>query len=281
MADPVNPYGEYGVALRALGTGRNVLGTILFICVLVQVVCFLLVRFSTQPYAGSNPVEAPKTSKAHVLPHPASQPAVTTVSGVSVVQENPAQNQWTGDQTVENYGAQRWLTDTEGRELNLRSTWATTYYLVIPSMQQIGVIAVVLQVILIFLTWIMILAARSPGAAHMTRSLISSVLLLFFVLPWQNILPGFPIPGVLYSANELINTLTVVFLPPPGQGINFDQRLLIVVRYVVWPVVALVVMLMTAERFRAGIRQAIGHPLQSIIQQNAARPQMQKQGVGV
>jgi hypothetical protein len=278
MVDPVNPYGEYGVALRALSTGRNALGVLLFICVLVQVFGFLLARFTTQPYAGNNPVVAVNPAAETVSPVPAKEPAVTTVSGVSVVQENPVQNQWGGGQTLENYGATRWLTDSQGRKLNLRSQWAATYYLAAPATQQTGMIAAMLQVILIFLTWILILAARAPGAAHMTRSLISSVLLLFFVMPWQNLLPGFPIPGVLYSSNELINTLTVVFLPPPGLGINFDQRLLIVVRYVVWPVIALVVMLMTAERFRAGIRLAIGHPLQSMMtggsQPHAAKPQM-------
>ena len=282
MAEPVHPYGEYGIALRALGTGRNTLGILLFICVITQVIGFLLVRFSTEPYTGSNPVVATTPSAAH---RPASQPAVTTVSGVSVVDENPAQNQWTGGQTVENYGVARWLTDAQGRKLNLRSEWATTYYLAAPVTQQIGVITAALQVILIFLTWILILAARAPGSAHMTRGLIASVILLFIVLPWQSLLPGFPIPGVLYSANELINTLIVVFLPPPGQGINFDQRLLIVIRYVLWPVIAMVVMLMIAERFRAGIRQAIGHPLQSIIdgerRQTAAQSQTRKQGIGI
>ena len=134
-----------------------------------------------------------------------------------------------------------------------------------PVTQLLGLLAAASQAILIFLTLIMVLVAQAPGVAHLTRSLNWAVILLFMVLPWQYFFHGFPIPGVLYSWHELLHTMGLVYLLPPGQGIPFIQRLLIVARYVGWPMLAMVVMLVTAERFRAGTRLAIGHPLQSMM----------------
>ncbi len=266
MSAPVHPYGDYGVALTTLRSGRNFLGYVLFFSVMLQVVGFLLMRFTTQPYRGGNPVTMVKHFE---------QPAARATSGAD---DNPVMHRGIPvnldvppaaspvGQAIENYQSDRLLMgENAGRRLNLRRQWRESYYLIAPVTQLLGLLASGSQAIIIFITLLVILVAQAPGVAHITRSLIWSVILLFMVFPWQYVLPGFPIPGVLYGWHELHNTLALAFLPPPGHGISFDQRILIVGRYVLWPVLALVVMLVTAERFRAGVRLAIGHPLQSMM----------------
>jgi hypothetical protein len=266
MSAPVHPYGDYGVALRTLRSGRNFLGYVLFFSVMLQVVGFILMRFTTQPYRAGNPVTLVSHvdhqgamsitgSAAHDGMRPGAPTNLDFFPGASP-----------DGQSIENYQSNRLVMgEKAGRRLNLRRQWRESYYLIAPITQLLGLLASGSQAIIIFITLLVILVAQAPGVANMTRSLIWSVILLFMVFPWQYVLPGFPIPGVLYGWHELHNTLALAFLPPPGHGISFDQRILIVARYVLWPVLALVVMLVTAERFRAGVRLAIGHPLQSMM----------------
>lgn len=265
MSAPVHPYGDYGVALRTLRSGRNFLGYVLFFSVMLQVVGFILMRFTTQPYRASTPVIV-----VHHLPRHRS--ALSNSNRHPVLRAGLPESlqgfaaSGTEGQSIENYQSDRMvLGEKAGRRLNLRRQWRESYYLIAPITQLLGLLASGSQAIIIFVTLLVILVAQAPGVANMTRSFIWSVILLFMVFPWQYVLPGFPIPGVLYGWHELHSTLALAFLPPPGHGISFDQRILIVGRYVLWPVLALVVMLVTAERFRAGVRLAIGHPLQSMM----------------
>ncbi len=265
MSAPVHPYGDYGVALRTLRSGRNFLGYVLFFSVMLQVVGFILMRFTTQPYRASNPVivvqHSPRPSAAWSK---STQRPVLRAGLPENLEGFPAAG--ADEQSIENYHSDRMVMgEKAGRRLNLRRQWRESYYLIAAITQLLGLLASGSQAIIIFVTLLVILVAQAPGVANMTRSLIWSVILLFMVFPWQYALPGFPIPGVLYGWHELHSTLALAFLPPPGHGISFDQRILIVGRYVLWPVLALVVMLVTAERFRAGVRLAIGHPLQSMM----------------
>ena len=266
MSAPVHPYGDYGVALRTLRSGRNFLGYVLFFSVMLQVVGFILMRFTTQPYRAGKPVVTIKHVSDHraaVLRDAPGKPGAQAGLPENLDVFPPAAAE---GQSIENYQSDRLVMgEKAGRRLNLRRQWRESYYLIAPITQLLGLLASGSQAIIIFITLLVILVAQAPGVANMTRSLIWSVILLFMVFPWQYVLPGFPIPGVLYGWHELHNTLALAFLPPPGHGISYDQRILIVGRYVLWPVLALVVMLVTAERFRAGVRLAIGHPLQSMM----------------
>ena len=58
MSSPLHPFSDYGVALRTLRSGRNMLGILLFACVMLQIFGFIMMRFTTQPYIGSRIVVA-------------------------------------------------------------------------------------------------------------------------------------------------------------------------------------------------------------------------------
>ncbi len=256
MASPLHPFGDYGTALQNLRGARNSLGYLLFFCVLLQIVGFFLMRFTTQPYDGGKVVALASIVSSH--------PSAATGLSPGAPLELPGNA--AGDGSVENFSGANWLGQSAGgRKLNLRPQWATTYYMLAPVTQLLGLLAAASQAIIIFVCLLVVLVAQAPGVAHLSRSLIWSVILIFLVLPWQYVLPQFPIPGILYGWHELHATLTLSFLPPPGHGISFARRALIVARYVLWPMAGLLVMLVTAERFRAGTRLAIGHPLQSML----------------
>jgi hypothetical protein len=265
MAAPVHPYGDYGVALRTLRTSRNFLGYLLFSCVMLQIVGFLLMRFTTQPYGGGRPVlDQVDAAPAGVGDRQTHAAAAGVLPEARESRRNAGWN-FRGA-ALENYGFHGRLAGTlQGRRLNLRRQWDLTYQLVVPVTQLLGLLAAAAQAIIIFVSLLVILVAQAPGVAHLTRSLIWAVILLFIVLPWQYVFAHFPVPGILYGWHELLHTLALTFLPPPGHGISFDRRVLIIIRYMAWPVFGLVLMLVTAERFRAGARLAIGHPLQSLM----------------
>lgn len=274
MSSPLHPFSDYGVALRTLRSGRNMLGILLFACVMLQIFGFIMMRFTTQPYVGSQIVVA--TPKTPTSIHP------VAYGRVHVARVGDQGRMTSSRRVLENYMPRKWRAILrQGRQLNLRRQWRIIYYLAVPVTQLLGVLASASQAVLIFVTLLVMLVSGAPGVAHVTRSFFWSVVLLFIVIPWQYILPGFPIPGILYGWHELIRTLDLSFLPPPGHGIPPGQRALIVARYVFWPVLGLVVMLVTAERFRAGTRLAIGHPLQSLVSKSRPAASMRPQAESV
>jgi len=260
MPSPVHPYSDYGVALRTLRSARGWLGLLLFICVVWQFVGFSLMYWTTQPYLGAknNEHSFPTWNEAKAIlmgknAHPTTAPAAAIVTGVGAAA--PATAPTTEDAFVHS--------TPQSRELKIRDQWNTTYTILVPVTQLSALISVASQSIIIFITLLIMLIAQAPGVAQMTKSLIWSVLLVFIFLPWQYFVRDFPIPGVIYSYSELLRNIA-----PHVQGTymsHFDI-FKIYARYMFWPAIGLFVLLVTAERYRAGVMISIGHPLQSILQ---------------
>ena len=252
MPSPVHPYSDYGVAMRTLKSARGWLGFMLFACVVAQFVGFSLMWWTPQPYEAmkSRWKEMPEPSAWGQVQEwlaPGTRPATVPAAGLS---------------------EQFYPGSEQGRRLNVRNQWDTAYAMLVPATQIAGVIAVSSQAIIVFVTLLIVLVAQAPGVAQITRSLIWSVLLLFMFMPWQYLAPHFPIPGVIYSYDELLERVGPVVA---GMNLNGDhvypyQIWLVYGRFLVWPIVGLFVLLITSERYRAGVMIAIGHPLQSILQ---------------
>ena len=253
MAAPVHPYSDYGVALRTLKTARSGLSILLFICVVVQFIGFALLYWTQQPYDAMYPklTTVPQAigldKVANRINEAASQP------GVAALQTD-------------------WSPRTpDGYRLNVRKQWDLTYLITVPLTQILGLIAVCSMTLLIFITLQVALVAQAPGIAHMTRSLIWMVLLLFMVFPWQIFFSrDFHIPGLLYGYRELLEMVGPFVARNNAAPLYRLQGFMVIARFIFWPVIGMIVMLISAERFRAGIMLAIGHPLQSIMQ---PRPQ--------
>jgi hypothetical protein len=151
----------------------------------------------------------------------------------------------------------------QSRRLNIRNQWDTVFTMAVPATQLAGLIAVSSQAIIVFITLLVVLVAQAPGVAQVTRSLIWSVLLLFMFLPWQYFARDFPIPGVIFGYSELLRLIGPHVAGDPVYGY---QTWLVYGRFIAWPLIGLFALLITSERYRAGVMIAIGHPLQSILQ---------------
>lgn len=261
MPSPVHPYSEYGVALRTLRSARSWLGLLLFLCVVSQILGFALMWYTQQPYGSMKPTyQEPAKTRMDALMDEISR-WVGAQGGVkSATAPAPKPEPF-------------YPGSEQGRKLNVRRQWENTYTMCVPFTQMLGLVAVCSQALLIFLTLLLVLVAQAPGVAQVTRSLIWSVVLLFVVLPWQYFARDFPFPGVLYGYQELLGRIGPhVVLNPKNPVYPFD-KLVIYARFIIWPLASMVLLLMVSERFRSGITLAIGHPLQSIMQQRTpAKP---------
>ena len=262
MPTPVHPYSEYGTALRTLRSARGWLGLLLSCCIIAQFFGFALMFWTQQPYRTGKPEHSwidegrARLNKAYKTTATATAPG-----GTALVPEFATTT--TGPATIVAAEEPFYPGSEESHGMKIRDQWNTTYAAAVPVTQILALISISSQVIIIFITLLVVLVAQAPGVAQITRSLIWSVLLLFTILPWQYFAHDFPIPGVIYGYQELLRLIRPHVM---GEAVYKYQIFLVYLRFVVWPATGLLVQLIMSERFRAGIMIAIGHPLQSILQ---------------
>lgn len=248
MASPLHPYSDYGVALRTLKSARGWLMLLLLLCVITQLVGFGLMYGTGQPYKFRKAQRV--DTRYEVLKREFQRWLYEGAHGSATQQADML----TDDS---------WFESTpQSQRLNVHEQWDATYTMVVPVTQTLGLMAAVSQVIIVFVALLLVLVAQAPGVAQVTRSLIWATLLLFMVLPWQYFARSYPIPGILFGYDELKR-----FIEPSvvGDKVPGYQVFLLYARFVIWPLLAMLVLLITSERFRAGTMLAIGHPLQSMM----------------
>lgn len=257
MPSPVHPYSDYGVALRTLKSARSWLAFMLIVCVLTQFIGFALIWWTPQPFVGMRPPWSPQPKSAQVddMREWMRTHQSTTAPGAASKPAPPPDSFFP-------------VTD-ESRHLGIRKEWDNVYTLAVPVTQLAGLIAISSQCIIVFVTLLVLLVAQAPGVAQITRSFIWSVLVLFMFFPWQYLARDFPIPGVIYSYLEMLRRFQD-FVDHTGDKLYPFYAGMIYGRFIVWPLLGLLALLVTAERFRAGVTIAIGHPLQSMFQPRSA-----------
>ena len=127
------------------------------------------------------------------------------------------------------------------------------HYLIGLSMYLGTVLSVVLVLVTLLLAMIM-LVGRLIGVGKVTGAFVTSLLLLVLFFPWQAALFGsenYILPGVLYSWSEL------------RTGIDFDKgtmaaKILGWARFVGWPVVALILLVVAQVKSSRGVAIALG-----------------------
>ena len=153
-----------------------------------------------------------------------------------------------------------------GRDVSAGLTWLinTTDFLAMAAV-------VVLAVVLLLIVGIM-LVGRLIGVTHTTRAFIGCVVLAVLLFPWQslwdypiagtvqtepapqeNVQVGPPVglPGVLYTWPELQHKAHF-------QSVPWQAALLGWARFVGWPVVAILILLMLQARSSRGLKFALG-----------------------
>jgi hypothetical protein len=121
------------------------------------------------------------------------------------------------------------------------------------------VLIVVLAVVLLLIIKIM-LVGRLIGVARVTSAFVWCVFLALLLFPWQAFLQNtdftgdFKLPGVLFTWPELVH-------PTAGakfSSADFNQSILRWARFVGWPVIALILLLVIQAKSSRGLRAALG-----------------------
>lgn len=271
MAAPVHPYSDYGVALRTLRSARSSLGWVLFFCVVVQFLGFATMYWTQQPYTFMKPgYEVQRTRFDDLYDQIQLQiqdwtppPAATQGAGTQSATQAGVETMPAVTMPPRPLAVPFLVPNEESRRLNIHKQWDATYTVLVPVTQMLGLIAAASIPVLVFITLLLVLVAQAPGVAQITRALIWSVLLLFLVLPWQYFMQSFPIPGILYGYSELLRFVGP-HVVPSGTAVPLYEKFILIARFILWPLLAMVVLLITSERLRAGLMLSIGHPIQSM-----------------
>ncbi len=125
-------------------------------------------------------------------------------------------------------------------------------------------LGVVLPIVLIADLWLIasiLLMGRLLGVSRLIAAFLWCVVLLALLFPWQAFLMNqtftsteFKIPGVLYTWSELLVRGRV-------HPTSMMLSLLYWGRFVGWPVVAILLLLMIQHHSRVGLRSAMGEDL--------------------
>jgi len=149
------------------------------------------------------------------------------------------------------------VTSIQGKTLTTSAFW---YFTAVVDFLGI-VFIVVLAAVLLLIVKIM-LVGRLIGVAQVTSAFCWCVFLALLLFPWQAFLQNsdftgdFKIPGVLYTWGELTHpTKGAKFVTA---GADIWVTVLWWARFVGWPVVALIVLLMVQAKSSRGLRAALG-----------------------
>ena len=128
------------------------------------------------------------------------------------------------------------------------------------------------------------LVGRLVGVTHVTRAFILSVVLLVMLFPWQSVWnypgagtlqteptamedtptgPRFGLPGVLYTWPELQHHAHFHTDPITAAILGWG-------RFVGWPVVAIIILLMVQARSSRGLKFALGEAEINVVETGAA-----------
>lgn len=130
------------------------------------------------------------------------------------------------------------------------------------------IFSILLSLSLVFITLVM-LNGRTVGVSRAAKAFLWSLLLLLLLVPWQSILNHptlaggpFHIPGVLYAWPELMQNI------PQFERVEWLGWM----RFVVWPGVALLLLLIIWLGSGKGIKQALGEDLPDEDEDHIERP---------
>jgi len=126
----------------------------------------------------------------------------------------------------------------------------------------LGVIFGLLLIMCLLLIVNIMVIRRDIGLTKVTSAWIWCVLLVLLLIPWQSFMSGtflnnFRLPGVLYSWSDLTDPIEGAKF---GQltPLDFGPTILRWARFVIWPSVAIILLLMVQAKSSRGIRAALG-----------------------
>jgi hypothetical protein len=146
-----------------------------------------------------------------------------------------------------------YVVPTESSATTQPARWVDLLQYVVSLTDFLGVVlTIVLSLVLLLIVNIMLIG-RLIGVARTTSAYIWCLLLLVLLFPWQAFLSttAFKWPGVLYTWDELL-----AFAKFQNEMTPF--AILKWARFVGWPVVAVIIVLLIQIKSNRGLRQAFG-----------------------
>ena len=231
MADTIATAADYADAMMTARRAKNLLFLLLLLVLLIQIGVFFVARYTNVIFPG--PATA-GTDDTVVVPLPTTNEAegATTIAvEAEAVAPTP--------QPAVRTGTNRFAADV-GRYLIGATDFLGTVF------------SVVFAVVLILIVMIM-LVGRLIGVSRVTSAFIWAIVLAVFLFPWQAFLDpwAFKIPGVLYTWDELARSGRFA-----GEFTN--EGFLKWARFVGFPVVAVIILMLVQVKSNRGLKQALG-----------------------
>jgi hypothetical protein len=219
---------DYADAMMIARRAKNTLFLLLLLMLILQIATFFVARTTNHvlPAAGTEASLADRVAPATTAP-------ATTQGSIVAAMSDPATRATMTSQV-------------------LRYVTALIDFL--------GILLILVLAMVILLIAKIMLVGRLIGVAQVTSAFIWCVFLVVLLFPWQAFLQNtdftgdFKIPGVLYTWNELTHpTLGAKF-----QGANVYETGLRWTRFVGFPVVAIILLLVVQAKSSRGLRAALG-----------------------
>jgi len=123
------------------------------------------------------------------------------------------------------------------------------------AMRLAGLVSGVLLLVTLFVYLQVSLLGRLAGVQFLTQAFFLTLFLVATAYSWEPVLPGTRILGSLYRYHDLLNSYTV--LMQRGEAVTFGQTAYYFGRFLVMPVVSLVLLIICYLKFRRGYEASV------------------------
>jgi hypothetical protein len=126
----------------------------------------------------------------------------------------------------------------------------------------LGVAGTILVALVLYLITQIMVVGRLIGVSRVIGALIWALVVLVLIFPWQAFLRDqtftsreWMFPGILYTWDELLNRVTI---GTRGQQNSINVLILHWARFVAWPLVGIILLLLIQVKSNRGMSQALG-----------------------
>jgi hypothetical protein len=144
----------------------------------------------------------------------------------------------------------------------VEATWHSVAQYAVGTSVFIGVAGTILVALMLYLITQIMVVGRLIGVSRVIGALVWTFVVLLLMFPWQAFLSDqafrtrdWILPGVLYFWPELLANVT---LGTRGDEAPISRLILHWARFVAWPVIAIILLLLIQVKSNRGLRQALG-----------------------
>jgi hypothetical protein len=217
---------EYRQALASVRCARNVFWWLILAAIVVQLVGFVLVRFAGVVDGSEAMREARATAAG-----PAAQPAPAPVPAPTTAPAEPAA---AADASAD--------------------AWAALLGWVLPLGKFVALASGVLLVLTVMFAVKLVLLGQTGGVGGLMSAFFWSLLLLVFLIPWQQALPESALlAGALHNLGDLVDATAAA-----GGEAGLLARIAYYSRFAAYPLIVVLLWLVVGLKFARGCRRAMG-----------------------